>query len=102
TGPTSSTPKQVLTVSGAGLTWTLEQRGNTQFGSSEIWTATAPTPLTNVTVTSTQTVTGFDQSLTVVVFSGAGGTGAAASAGPMTGASRVTLTTAPAGALVSA
>ena len=46
-GPTSTSIKQTLTVSGGGLTWTLAKRANAQFGSSEIWTATAPGILTN-------------------------------------------------------
>jgi beta-lactam-binding protein with PASTA domain len=96
--PAGST--QTLTVSGAGLTWTLKQRSNTQFGTSEIWTATAPTVLTSASVTATQAFSGFDQSLTVVAFRGAGGTGAAAAAGAPSGAPSVSLTTTRAGSLV--
>jgi beta-lactam-binding protein with PASTA domain len=91
---------QTVTVSGAGLTWTLNQRSNTQFGTSEIWTATAPTALTNASVTATQAFNGFDQSLTVVAFRGAGGTGAAGAAGAPGGAPSVSLTTTRAGSLV--
>ena len=69
---------QTLTITGAGLTWTLVARMNTQPGSSEIWKAVAPGVLANATVTSTPSRTGFDQSLTVIAFAGAGGTGAAA------------------------
>jgi beta-lactam-binding protein with PASTA domain len=97
-GPT--TAKQTLTVSGAGLTWSLKQRSNTQLGTSEIWTATASAALVNATVTATQAIGGFDQSLTVVAFRGAGGTGAAASAGALSGAPSVSLTTTRAGSLV--
>jgi len=91
---------QTLTVSGAGLTWTLTERSNTQFGTSEIWTATASTVLTGASVTAAQTFSGFDQSLTVIAFRGAGGTGAAAAAGAASGAPGVSLTTTRAGSLV--
>jgi len=74
-GP-SGTGAQTATVSGAGLTWTLAQRENNQSGDSEVWTATAPSSLSNVTVTSTPTTPGFDQQLTVLAFRGAAGVGA--------------------------
>jgi beta-lactam-binding protein with PASTA domain len=91
---------QRLTVSGAGLTWTLVRRANAQAGTAEIWKATAPTQLSNVTVTSTQLQSGFDQSLTVVAFTGATGIGASAAASAASGAASVTLTTTTARALV--
>src|SRR5262249_30469371 len=52
---------QTLTVSGAGLTWSLEKRVNTQGGSTEIWKATATRTLANVTVSSTQSRGGYNQ-----------------------------------------
>lgn len=91
---------QTLTVSGAGLAWTSVRRANVQRGVSEIWMATATNQLSNVTVTSTQTVSGFTQSLTVVAFSGAAGIGASAVANGMTGAPTVSLTTTKAGSFV--
>jgi beta-lactam-binding protein with PASTA domain len=92
---------QTLTVSGAGLTWTLVQRANTRAGTSEIWKATAAAVLTNATVTSTQTQTGgYRQSLTVVAFRGASGTGASATANGASGAPSVTLVTTKAASLV--
>jgi beta-lactam-binding protein with PASTA domain len=99
-GPTAG--DQTTTITGAGLTWTLKQRSNTQLGTSEIWTATAPTALTGVSVTATQDVGGFDQSLTIVAFRGAGGTGAVAAANGLTGAPTVSLTTTRGGSLVYA
>ena len=99
-GPTSTSSKQTLTVAGAGLTWTLAKRANAQFGSSEVWTAVAPVPLVNATVTATQTVTGFNQSLTVVAFVGASGAGAAGAASGSFGPSTVSLTTTQAGSFV--
>jgi beta-lactam-binding protein with PASTA domain len=67
---------QTLTIAGAGLTWTRVRRAATQFGDAEIWKATAPTVLTNVTVSSTQSSAGVHQSLTVIAFTGVGGIGA--------------------------
>src|SRR5690242_16412165 len=59
---------QAMTVSGAGLTWSLVRRSNGQLGVSEVWKATATTVLSGVTVRSAPAKTGFDQSLTVVTF----------------------------------
>src|SRR6185436_20836982 len=60
-------------------------RAATSRGVSEIWTATAPAVLTNVTVTSTQSVTvvlgaPVNQSLMVIAFTGATGIGATTAA----------------------
>jgi VCBS repeat-containing protein len=96
-GPSTS---QSLTVTGAGLTWTLVRRVNVQRGASEIWTATATNQLSNVTVTSRQTVMGYTQSLTVVAFRGAAGVGASAAANGATGAPSVTLNATTAGSFV--
>jgi hypothetical protein len=95
-----STGSQTLTIAGAGLTWTLVQRANTRAGTSEIWRAIAASQLTNVTVTSTQAKTSYRQSLTVVAFKGATGTGASAAANGATGAPSVTLVTTGTGSLV--
>jgi hypothetical protein len=59
----------VTSVAGAGLTWVLVVRSNTQSGTSEIWRAFAPSPLTNVSVTATvsQTVV---SSIVVMSFTG--------------------------------
>jgi hypothetical protein len=91
-----------VTVSGAGLAWTLVSRANTQFGTAEIWTATASAPLVNRTVTSTQSVAGsFDQSLTVVAFEGAAGVGASVAGGGNDTAPGVSLITSRAGSPAS-
>jgi hypothetical protein len=97
-GPVSTA--QTLTVSGAGLSWTLVRRVNTQAGTSEIWTAQASGTLSNVTVNATQGLPGYRQSLTVVSFVGAGGIGAASAANAAAGAPTVSLTTTVAGAMV--
>ena len=93
---------QRATVSGAGLTWALVVRNNAQAGTSEIWKATAAMPLTNVTVRSVPSVTGYDQSLTVVVLSGASGTGNVAGASAPSGAPAVTLLSSAVGSWVFA
>ena len=86
-------------VSGGGLTWTLVQRTNVQMGTAEIWSAFAPSPLTNVTVTAnlSQSVTA---SMTVMSFSGvdatnngAGAIGAKSSANATSGAPSASLIT---------
>jgi len=91
---------QTLTVSGAGLNWSLVQRANTQLGDAEIWQATATMQSSNLTVSSTPSAGGYDQSLTVVAFTGAGGTGASAAAGGAIGAATVSLTTSNAASLI--
>jgi hypothetical protein len=97
-GPGSSA--QTMTVSGAGLSWTLVKRVNAQKGTTEIWTAKAAGALTNATVTSTPAKSGYDQSLTVVAFAGSSGLGASATASASNGAPTVSLTTTRAGSLV--
>ncbi len=94
--------RQSVTVSGAGLTWTLVKRANSRSGDAEIWAATAPTQLVNVTVTSTPSAGGYDQSLTVIGMQMSDGIGASASAGAASGEPKVSLKTTEEGALVFA
>ena len=94
-GPSSG--GQTATVSGGGLAWTLVLRANGQRGTSEIWTATAIGQLSGASVTSTLASSAFDQSLTVIAFSGAAGIGASAAGGAASGAPQVQLTTTQAG-----
>ena len=98
-GPTTGGP-QTMTVSGAGFTWTLASRANTQYGTAEVWSATAPAKLTGVTVSATESKTVFHQMLTVIAFQGSSGIGAVQSAGAATGTPTVSLTTTRAGSLV--
>lgn len=92
--------KQTTTVTGAGLTWSLVQRADTKGGTAEIWTATATGPLTDAAVSSTPKTSGYDQSLTVLAFTGASGIGASAAAGKDTGAPSISLTTSEPGSWV--
>ncbi len=98
-GPASGAA-QTLTVSGGGLTWSLVQRVNTSLGSSEIWRAFASAPLSNASISLTQSQTNYHQSLTVVAFAGATGVGASNAANGASGPPTVGLTTTRAGSLV--
>jgi len=90
----------VKSVSGAGLTWVLVRRANTQRGTAEIWRAFAPATLSNVSVKATlsQNVV---SSLTVMSFSGvdrtgtngSGAIGATGSANASSGAPTASLVT---------
>ena len=94
--------KQSATVTGAGLTWKLVKRANSQSGDAEIWAATAANQLNNVTVTSTPKASGYDQSLTVISVQMSDGIGATAAAGAASGAPSVSLKTTEEGSLVYA
>ena len=83
-GPPGSA--QTATVSGAGLTWTLVMRSNTQAGTSEIWTARPAGTLTNVTVQAVPGASGFHGSMTVIPFTNAAGIGVVGRTGAPTGA----------------
>src|SRR5579885_1706453 len=64
----------VTTVTGAGVNWALVQRTNAQLGTSEVWSAFAPSALSAVTVKATlaQSVAA---SMTIVTFTGVDTTG---------------------------
>ncbi len=93
---------QKVTVSGAGLTWTLIKRANAQDGDSEVWEATASTVLPSATVTSTETKSGYSQDLTVIAMEGVAGIGASAAASGASGAPTLNLTTTASTSLVFA
>ena len=95
-GPEKS---QAMTVSGGGLSWTLAVRADQTDGDAEVWTAMAPSALSGVTVTSTESVGSQAQSLTVVALAGAGGVGATVGSA-WTGAATVSLTTTAVGSMV--
>jgi hypothetical protein len=93
---------QTVTVTGAGLTWSLVKRANGQAGDSEIWEATAPAVLASAAVTSTPAKTGFGQDLTVIAMEGVDGVGASAAGSAASGAPSLKLTTQGAPSLVFA
>jgi fibronectin type 3 domain-containing protein len=100
-GPDSVGSASFSGVSGAGLTWTLRQRTNAQAGTAEIWRAVAPGPLTNATITATQTSGSWQASMTVVAFLRADtAPGAVIGTSAASGAPTATLTTTRAGSWV--
>jgi hypothetical protein len=80
-------------VSGGGLTWKLVGRQNSPRADAEIWTARAAGKLTNVKVTVAGHLKGFDESVTIIAFKNALGTGAVATAHAASGAPTATLRT---------
>jgi hypothetical protein len=90
-GPSSGT--QTATVSGAGLSWSLVRRVNSQRGTSEIWSAVAPGAIGSATITASLSSASQTASLTVMTFAGAAGIGASASASASSGAPTVSVTT---------
>jgi hypothetical protein len=96
TGPNTT----VTSVTGGGLTWVMAVRANGQSGTSEIWRAFSPVPLSSVSVTATfsQSVV---SSITVMSFTGvdssgingSGAIGAVKSASATGGAPSATLVT---------
>jgi hypothetical protein len=90
----------VTNVTGAGLSWTLVKRTNTQAGTAEIWRAFATSSLSQVNVTATlsQRVT---SSITLMTFTGAdtsgtngsGAIGATGTGNASSGAPTASLTT---------
>ena len=94
--------RQTFTVTGAGLTWTLAKRSNSQSGDSEIWWARASGTLSSQTVTATPSAGGFHGSLTVIAFTKAAGIGVTAASSAATGAPDLSLANTGAGSWVYA
>jgi len=94
-GPNRAAGQTFSAVTGGGLTWSLRARANGQPGTTEVWQAVAPQPLTNVSVTAMRASGNYIGTITVVAFSGAdtSRTGATASGSAGTGAPAVSLTT---------
>jgi hypothetical protein len=92
---------QTLTISGGGLTWTQAVQSNQTGGDAEVWTAHAPTALSGITVTSTESYGSQPQSLTVLAVTGASGVGDTSSAS-LSGTATVSLTATAAGSMVVA
>ncbi len=77
---------QTATVSGAGQSWKLAMRSNSQNGTAEVWVAKAGFVLSNVTVSAQPGSTGFHGSLVVAAFTNATGAGIVGRASAMSGA----------------
>jgi len=89
-GPSNG--QQTASATGAGLTWTLLERSNTQSGTAEIWSARADGFLSGVTVTASQNAgTGYHGSLTVIAFTNAAGTSVVGRTGAPNGAPDIPL-----------
>ncbi len=94
-------PQNFFEVTGGGLTWTMQRRVNTQHGVSEIWTAVAPSALTNVQVNAKKDYEGYLGYISVVAFTNADTTiGAVAGGNGSTGAATASLTTTRGGSWV--
>ena len=89
----------VTGVSGAGLTWSLIERTNTQAGTSEIWKAYSTNKLTNVSVTATLSQSVFS-SMTIRSYQGAIAIGAVGSGNANPGPPTASLTTTAPGSWV--
>jgi hypothetical protein len=100
--PKLGTVPQRAIVSGGGLTWKLIGRENAPLADTEVWAAHAAGKLTNVTVTVAGQLKGCDESVTIVAFKGAHGTGPAATVHATSGAPKGTLKTAAANSWVFA
>ena len=100
TDGSSGSAIQVNSISGAGLTWSLVKRTNTQPGTAEIWRAFASSPLTNSVVTATLS-SAAASSITIISFkgvdttgtNGSGAIGATASGNATSGAPTASLVT---------
>jgi hypothetical protein len=77
---------QTATVTGAGLTWQLARRSNSQNGTAEIWVARATDFLSLVTVSSQPGNSGYHGSLSVLAFTNAAGPGIVGEASAPVGA----------------
>jgi len=71
-------------------------------GDAEIWTALAPTAVSNLTVTAREARSGYDMSLYVVAYQGVGGIGNSTTASAATGPPTVAVTTTKGGSLLYA
>jgi hypothetical protein len=89
-GPLGSA--QTATVSGAGLSWTLLERSNTQAGTAEVWSARADGTLSSVTVMAQPGVgSSFHGSLGLIAFTNAAGTSVVGRTGAPSGAPDISI-----------
>jgi uncharacterized repeat protein (TIGR01451 family) len=98
-GPGSPTQK-ITSVTGGGLTWSLVARANETYGTTEVWQARASNRLRGLKVTATLNNGGYDGSITLAAFTGAGKIAATAAAYGTTGASSVAIAPTQANSLI--
>ena len=85
-------PGQTARVSGGGLTWTLRSRSNKQWGTGEIWSATAPdAPFTARVTAQSGNGNSWHGSLTVIGFINASGIGKVGQSGARSGFPNISL-----------
>ena len=100
-GPSGS--RQTARVTGGGLNWTLRQRSNQQYGTAEIWSATAPNAPFTATVTAQQGINGgYHGSLTVIGFTHSSSVGVSAHTSAPSGAPDIPLANVKSGSWVFA
>jgi chitodextrinase len=102
-GPTGAQSISTVTnATGGTLTWTLRKRANSQAGTSEIWTAVAPSVLTGASVKATRSSGSYIGSITVMTFKNANLTtiGAVGGASAASGAATASLTATQTGSVV--
>jgi len=101
-GPNKTNGQTFSALTGGGLTWSLRQRTNAQYGTAEIWTAAATSVLSNITVKATHSGS-YSALITVATFTGANttaGVGATATGSAATGTPAASLTTTATGSWV--
>ncbi len=99
-GPAGKT-QRISGVTGGKLTWTLASRSDRRQGTAEVWQAYAAKKLSGAKVTATLARAGYDGSITIATFTGAGTKlGAQATANGYSGSPGVSLTTTGTNSLV--
>jgi hypothetical protein len=101
-GPSGAGSVSFSGITGSSLTWTLRKRTNAQPGTAEIWTAVAPSVLTNAAFKATRTSGSYQGDMTIAAFIGASTTnvGAVGGGSATTGAPSASLTTTTPGSWV--
>jgi hypothetical protein len=84
-------PQSVATMTGAGLTWKLVSRSNTNGGTTEVWKAMASAVVVKAKITATLAHGGYDGLITVAAYQNASGIGSSSAAGAIRGAPSATL-----------
>lgn len=92
--------QRVNAVSGGHLKWSLAVRSNAGQGTSEIWQARATGRLAHVKITAALSVKGYDGSITVATFTGAGPIGSVAAASASKGGPVVPVKTSAASSVI--
>jgi hypothetical protein len=96
-----NTPSQkIKSLTGGGLTWSLVSRANEANGTTEVWQSRAASPLLGLKLTATLNNAGYDGSITLAAFTGAGKIAATAKGAGVAGAPGVTIKPTQANSLI--